>query len=386
MTTGKGGSHLGRLIREHRQMLSLSQADLGLLMESRGEPLSGPQLSRIENGKAQPSARQLLMLRRVLAIDAWELEAAILRDAAERRVDLSGEQPEALLEEGDSLVRSGLLLEARQRFEEAFDLLDLEGREDPDLRARLATRVGWCLVRARLFAAALGWLGRAWNARAANASTRARALVLHLPCYDGLGWDEHARLFVPEVERIAVAPGEGGERVRGLALGVLGEHRRGNADLEGAIDAFHRAEEAWRLAGEQHEVLRGRMMRALCLLDTGKVDEAEALSRSVVKEAAVVAVELLPEALVALGRAVLAGGGEAPQAVRLFERAVRLARESRREVEEFLALWNLFRLEGLSRRERERIEARLEHLALRLPREVPAVAEWWSRRGRGGEA
>ncbi len=323
----------------------------------------------------------------MLAIDSWELEAAILRDAAARRVDLSGERPEDLLEEGDGLVRNGLLLEARQRYEEAFDLLDLEGRAEPGLRARLATRVGWCLLRARLFAAALGWLGRAWNTLDAPRSARVRALVLHLPCYDGLGWHEHARLFVGEVERVAKDPGDGGEPVRGLALGVLAEHRRTVGDLAGAIDACERAEEAWSRAGERHEVLRCRMVRALGLLESGDVSAAEPLARSVVREAGTSAIELLPEALVTLGRAVLARGGREREAAGLFERAVRLAREGRREVEEFLALWNLLRVgAALSRKERTRIEARLEHLALRLPREVPAVAEWWSRRGRGGDA
>ncbi|RMG44445.1 MAG: helix-turn-helix domain-containing protein [Acidobacteria bacterium] len=235
---------LARLLRARRQELGLSLREIEERAAAEGSPIPFSTLSKIEQGKAEPGLRRLVLLLRLYNLPV-ELAGELLEVEELAGDDPVQEDPEALFEEGLEAVRRGdhkrglaNLIALRYRTVDSAEHRLLRQKATLTLaitvanlgKTRLARRLAEDLLfeppHPSLLVNVLTLIGRTWRQ---------------------LGSHEGALAFLERAEA-HVGPDEHGRRAWILHEKALVLQAQG--DLDGAMRLIDAALEAYRAAGD----------------------------------------------------------------------------------------------------------------------------------------
>ncbi len=363
-------SAFGRWIRNHRNILGLSQAGLLRRLEHRGVRVSQSALSRWETGEACPPLELVPALTDCLGATLASAEEVLARSArAAADLDLTGRSPGDLRREADRAARAGNFHRALPLYEAALDLLRLgDSPPDPPAEAAVLLPLAWVHYNLWHLELARDTLRRLGSLPGLPPAARLRRHLLRVALEHRYGDDELAAVLAADAERRL-------DELRGedhaFACHALGQFRFSIEQYGAAVPLLRQARAGWQELANRLETAR---VTALLGYSLARAGEDPGAGERLLREAADMADgdnhrDVSCQARRLLGDLLLRRGNVA-DGMALLENSISLARRSGLAEEEFLAVFYAWeRVDGETRHEMER---RLRRL---LPRVHPLLPE-----------
>jgi len=281
----KGSVRLGSYLRRLRVGYGYSLRRVEERAKAEGGEIDNSQLSRYEKGICYPSFDKLRVLASVFNVSVQAFSDVVDLEACEALKPHDGE-PAALLNEGNSALRSGEYSQAFAYYDFALDQLhngDAVGKTE-ELTAQTRINLAMALSRLGKLALAEQELRHALrSAHTLSPTLAARALLILSNIHADQG--DHLLSEVEAERALSVAKAEGLSLVAARSLHTLGRVLAQKKQHLAAIDRYREAASLYDTCGESNEAVRVRINVGDCYVALGKMKEGVRLLRTALAEA-----------------------------------------------------------------------------------------------------
>jgi tetratricopeptide (TPR) repeat protein len=281
----KGSVRLGSYLRRLRVGYGYSLRRVEERARAEGGEIDNSQLSRYEKGICYPSFDKLRVLASVFNVSVQAFSDVVDLETCEALKPHDGE-PAALLNEGNSALRSGEYGQAFAYYDFALDQLhDGSAVENADeLTAQTRINLAMALSRLGKLALAEQELRHALrSAKSVSPTLTARALLVLSNLHADQG-----DLLLSEVEAekaLDVARAEGLEAIVARALHTIARVLAQKQQHLAAIDRYREALALYETCGERNEAIRVRINVGDCYVALGKTKEGVRMLRAALADA-----------------------------------------------------------------------------------------------------